>query len=123
MNHLHRGAGVNPRKAPSVSERSSWLPEIYRDDTRTRDYWCKDSRGFFMRINIGLVRLRLRSAGFSNKCPKGRFISPLEEAVHKIQMEHRVHVVRSLKEHTGGVHDIDGRKTLILNSYGEGAPK
>jgi hypothetical protein len=99
------------------------LPEIYHDSSRRRGYWCKNASGFFMRINIGSVRIELKLAGFSGKIPKGRFISPVDEAIDRIQMEHRVHVVHSLAGRAAGIHHVDGRKILVLNSGREGEPK
>lgn len=87
------------------------LPEIYYDDA-CKDYWRKDTSGFYRKVNETSVRRKLMIEGFSSE-RKG-FVSPVDEAIDQIQMDRAVFFAGSLAGHASGLYEVEGRKKILV---------
>lgn len=84
-------------------------------DNSNKDYWKETPSGWLC-LSKGDLTLHLKSQMFSPHKMDGKFISPLEKEIRRIQEEHRVDYCGPLAGWHKGLHSFYGNNVLVTSS-------
>jgi len=91
------------------------LPEVYYEHQKSA-YWITDAKNKWIKVNELSVGRFLKRSGFSGKIADGQFVSPVDDAIVKIQQEYNVDYAGGLAGHNSGFYQMNGSGILVTES-------
>ena len=104
-----------PRPAPARTVTPARQPqavEIYYDAGK-KNFWGQNKLGEWIELNESSLKRILKAKGHSNNLPDGAPLSPLDEKIMALQLEHGVHFAGRIAGYCVGVHDVQGSRVLV----------
>lgn len=85
------------------------------DQMRER-FWIKNPKGVWILLTDAGFKRHLKSVGFETRVSPRKLMSPAEEVMHEIQMNHSVGYAGPLAGLFAGVHKVEGGLILVTSS-------
>ncbi len=110
--------GPTAEDAETHRKANGAIPEKlnYYFDAARKEYWIANDRGGWISLNETQFKRILKQRGISPKVPEGKYVSPLDEQLIKIQQRRDVHYGGALAGHHEGVYDMGERRILVTES-------
>jgi hypothetical protein len=102
-------------RVPQLLPQSKPNFEAFYDDN-TKDFWVKDSRGHYMRVNEIALRRMLKSVGFRTERGTDEPLSEVDEELRLIQVDKRIFYAGPLAGYNTGTYEIEGKLILVTDS-------
>lgn len=106
-------AAATPAPRAPTPQRTPEAVEVYYDSGK-KSFWGQNTQREWIELNESSLRRILKARGYSSNLPDGAALSPLDQQIMRLQLDHGVHFAGEIAGYAAGPRQINGSRVLVV---------